>query len=177
VNGHEQKKRSVRASRKMEDKKMKKTALMGKNLWKKVSVLSVSALLGVSLMACGAKGDSASQTKAETSAEAKESTKEAEVKESTKEAEAKESTKAAEAKDGTKAAEAKEEELKGKISDIKDFMFTVTTDDGKSYALNFDKKPEGLDKLKDGDEVVVHYTGELSEVDPFEGEILSIEKA
>jgi len=73
--------------------------------------------------------------------------------------------------------EAKEEELKGKISDIKDFMFTVTTDDGKSYALNFDKKPEGLDKLKDGDEVVVHYTGELSEVDPFEGEILSIEKA
>ena len=171
------KKRSVRASRKMEDKKMKKTALMGKNLWKKVSVLSVSALLGVSLMACGAKGDSASQTKAETSAEAKESTKEAEVKESTKETEAKESTKAAEAKDGTKAAEAKEEELKGKISDIKDFMFTVTTDDGKSYALNFDKKPEGLDKLKDGDEVVVHYTGELSEVDPFEGEILSIEKA
>ena len=171
------KKRSVRDSRKMEDKKMKKTALMGKNLWKKVSVLSVSALLGVSLMACGAKGDSASQTKAETSAEAKESTKEAEVKESTKEAEAKESTKAAEAKDGTKAAEAKEEELKGKISDIKDFMFTVTTDDGKSYALNFDKKPEGLDKLKDGDEVVVHYTGELSEVDPFEGEILSVEKA
>lgn len=171
------KKRSVRASRKMEDKKMKKTALMGKNLWKKVSVLSVSALLGVSLMACGAKGDSASQTKAETSAEAKESTKEAEVKESTKEAEAKESTKAAEAKDGTKAAEAKEEELKGKISDIKDFMFTVTTDDGKSYALNFDKKPEGLDKLKDGDEVVVQYTGELSEVDPFEGEILSVEKA
>lgn len=171
------KKRSVRASRKMEDKKMKKTALMGKNLWKKVSVLSVSALLGVSLMACGAKGDSASQTKAETSAEAKESTKEAEVKESTKEAEAKESTKAAEAKDGTKAAEAKEEELKGKISDIKDFMFTVTTDDGKSYALNFDKKPEGLDKLKDGDEVVVHYTGELSEVDPFEGDILSVEKA
>ncbi len=171
------KKRSVRASRKMEDKKMKKTALMGKNLWKKVSVLSVSALLGVSLMACGAKGDSASQTKAETSAEAKESTKEAEVKESTKEAEAKESTKETEAKDGTKAEEAKEEELKGKISDIKDFMFTVTTDDGKSYALNFDKKPEGLDKLKDGDEVVVHYTGELSEVDPFEGEILSIEKA
>lgn len=147
---------------------MKKTALMRKNLWKKVSVLSVSALLGVSLMACGAKGDSASQTKAETSAEAKESTKEAEVKESTKEAEA---------KDGTKAEEAKEEKLKGKISDIKDFMFTVTTDDGKSYALNFDKKPEGLDKLKDGDEVVVHYTGELSEVDPFEGEILSIEKA
>ena len=162
------KKRSVRASRKMEDKKMKKTALMGKNLWKKVSVLSVSALLGVSLMACGAKGDSASQTKAETSAEAKESTKEAEVKESTKETEA---------KDGTKAAEAKEEELKGKISDIKDFMFTVTTDDGKSYALNFDKKPEGLDKLKDGDEVVVHYTGELSEVDPLEGEILAIAKA
>ena len=69
------------------------------------------------------------------------------------------------------------EELKGKISEIKDFMFTVTTEDGKSYALNFDKKPEGLSEVKDGDEVVVHYTGELSEADAFKGEVLSVEKA
>ena len=93
---------------------------------------------------------------------------------SVKSAEGKESAKSEEAKQG----ETKEgEELKGKISDIKDFMFVVTTDDGKIYALNFDKKPEGLEELKDGDEVIVHYTGELSEVDPFEGEILSVEKA
>ena len=69
------------------------------------------------------------------------------------------------------------EELKGKIDEIKDFMFTVTTDDGKTYALNFDKKPEGLENVKDGDEVIVHYSGELSEVDSFTGEILSVEKA
>ena len=135
---------------------MKKNLLNEKkNLWKKISILSVSALLGISLMACGGKGTSPQDN-------------------SVKSAEGKESAKSVEAKQG----ETKEgEELKGKISDIKDFMFVVTTDDGKIYALNFDKKPEGLDKLKDGDEVVVHYTGELSEVDPFEGEILSIEKA
>ena len=116
---------------------MKKNLLNEKkNLWKKISILSVSALLGISLMACGGKGAA---------------------------------SKGSSVKEG--------EELKGKISDIKDFMFVVTTDDGKIYALNFDKKPEGLEELKDGDEVIVHYTGELSEVDPFEGEILSVEKA
>ena len=56
-------------------------------------------------------------------------------------------------------------------------MFTITTKEGKSYALNFDKKPEGLSDVKDGDDVVVEYTGKLSEVDPFEGEILSVKKA
>ena len=135
---------------------MKKNLLNEKkNLWKKISILSVSALLGISLMACGGKGTTSKGS-------------------SVKSAEGKESAKSEEAKQG----EAKEgEELKGKISDIKDFMFVVTTDDGKIYALNFDKKPKGLEELKDGDEVIVHYTGELSEVDPFEGEILSVEKA
>ena len=135
---------------------MKKNLLNEKkNLWKKISILSVSALLGMSLMACGGKGTSPQDN-------------------SVKSAEGKENAKSEEAKQG----EAKEgEELKGKISDIKDFMFVVTTDDGKIYALNFDKKPEGLEELKDGDEVIVHYKGELSEVDPFEGEILSVEKA
>ena len=75
------------------------------------------------------------------------------------------------------STEKKTEELKGSISDIKDFMFTITTKEGKSYALNFDKKPEGLSDVKDGDDVVVEYTGKLSEVDPFEGEILSVKKA
>ena len=134
---------------------MKKNLLnKKKNLWKKISILSVSALLGISLMACGGKGAASKGS-------------------SVKSAEGKENAKSEEAKQG----ETKEgEELKGKISDIKDFMFVVTTDDGKIYALNFDKKPEGLEELKDGDEVIVHYTGELSEVDPFEGEILSVEK-
>ena len=89
---------------------MKKNLLNEKkNLWKKISILSVSALLGMSLMACGGKGTSPQDN-------------------SVKSAEGKENAKSEEAKQG----EAKEgEELKGKISDIKDFMFVVTTDDGK----------------------------------------------
>ena len=135
---------------------MKKNNLTEKNtMWKKVAVLSLSVLMGASMMACGAKGGAATADK-NTSIAASETVKGSE-------------------KAGEKNAEG--EELKGKISEIKDFMFTVTTDDGKSYALSFDKKPEGLSEVKDGDEVVVHYTGELSEVDTFTGEILSVEKA
>ena len=110
------------------------------------------------MMACGSSSgsDKASTEKTTVASEAAKETKKA----------------------GEKAEEKSEaQELKGKVSEIKDFMFTVTTDDGKSYALNFDKKPEGLDKVKEGDEVIVHYTGELSEVDSFTGEILSVEKA
>ena len=56
-------------------------------------------------------------------------------------------------------------------------MFSIKTDDGKEYALNFDKAPEGLSEVKEGDEVTVEYTGELSEVDSFTGTILSVKKA
>ena len=56
-------------------------------------------------------------------------------------------------------------------------MFSIKADDGKEYALNFDKAPEGLSEVKAGDEVVVKYTGELSEVDSFTGTILSVKKA
>ena len=140
---------------------MKKNTLTEKNtMWKKATVLSLSVLMGVSMMACGAKGGAATADK-NTSIAAS--------------AAVKGSEKAGEKKAEEKNAEG--EELKGKISEIKDFMFTVTTDDGKSYALSFDKKPEGLSEVQDGDEVVVHYTGELSEVDTFTGKILSVEKA
>ena len=37
--------------------------------------------------------------------------------------------------------------------------------------------PEGLSDVKEGDEVTVTYTGELSEVDAFTGTIISVEKA
>lgn len=145
---------------------MKKNNLTEKNtMWKKAAVLSLSVLMGASMMACGAKGGAATADK-NTSIAASET-----VKGSEKAGEKKAEEKKAEEKN------AEGEELKGKISEIKDFMFTVTTDDGKSYALSFDKKPEGLSEVKDGDEVVVHYTGELSEVDTFTGEILSVEKA
>ena len=67
--------------------------------------------------------------------------------------------------------------MTGTISDIKDFMFTVSAD-GKDYAFTFeaDKKPEGLSEVKDGDKVTVTYTGTVNEVDAFDGTILSVTK-
>ena len=49
-----------------------------------------------------------------------------------------------------------EKELTGTIDEIKDFMFVITDEN---------------------DTVTVKYTGTISEVDPFEGEVLSVEKA
>ena len=65
-------------------------------------------------------------------------------------------------------------ELIGKVDEIKDFMFIVTDEDNVSYAFTFDEKPEGLDKIAVGDRVLVNYTGTISEVDPFMGEIMKI---
>ncbi len=67
-------------------------------------------------------------------------------------------------------------EVKGTMDEIKDFMFTVTDDDKVSYAFTFEEKPEGLKEVSVGDKVIVKYTGTISMVDPFMGEILSVEK-
>ena len=68
-------------------------------------------------------------------------------------------------------------EQKAALDEVKDFMFVVTDKDGVSYALNFEKKPEGLADVSVGDSVTVTYTGELSEIDPFTGTILRVEPA
>ena len=52
-------------------------------------------------------------------------------------------------------------------------MFTIESDKG-IYAMTFDTAPEGLSDVKEGDEVTVTYTGELSEVDAFTGTIISV---
>ena len=67
-------------------------------------------------------------------------------------------------------------EVKGTIDEIKDFMFIVTDDNKVSYAFSFEEKPEGLKEVSVGDKVIVKYTGSISMVDPFMGEILSVEK-
>lgn len=67
-------------------------------------------------------------------------------------------------------------EVNGTIEEIKDFMFIVTDDDKVSYAFTFEEKPEGLGEVSVGDKVIVKYTGTISMVDPFMGEILSVEK-
>ena len=67
-------------------------------------------------------------------------------------------------------------ELTGTIDEIKDFMFVVTDKNGTSYGFTFEEKPEGLENVSNGDTVTVKYTGTVSEVDPFEGEVISVEK-
>ena len=62
------------------------------------------------------------------------------------------------------------------VDEIKDFMFIVTDDNKVCYAFTFEERPEGLDEIAVGDKVIVKYTGTISEVDPFRGKILSIEK-
>ncbi len=83
---------------------------------------------------------------------------------------------AAEENGETENTEEDASEVTGTLDEIKDFMFVVTDDAGTSYAFPFEEKPENLDQLEVGDQVVVKYTGTISEVDPFTGDILSIEK-
>lgn len=71
---------------------------------------------------------------------------------------------------------AEKKELTGTIDEIKDFMFVVTDKNGTSYEFTFEEKPEGLENVSNGDTVTVKYTGTVSEVDPFEGEVISVEK-
>ena len=68
-------------------------------------------------------------------------------------------------------------ELTGTIDEIKDFMFVVTDENDTPYSFNFEEKPEGLENVSNGDTVTIKYTGTISEVDPFEGEVISVEEA
>ena len=63
----------------------------------------------------------------------------------------------------------------GTFMEKKDFMFTVQDERGHYFGFNFDVKPENYEDFENGDIVKVTYTGTITEVDPFEGEILSIE--
>ena len=78
--------------------------------------------------------------------------------------------------DAEESEETEKESVTGTIEEIKDFMFTIESDKG-TYAMTFDTAPEGLSDVKEGDQVTVTYTGELSEVDAFTGTIISVEKA
>ena len=72
------------------------------------------------------------------------------------------------------AAEEDSSEVIGTVEEIKDFMFIVTDNEDVSYAFTFEEKPEDLDKIAVGDQVIVTYTGTISEVDPFMGQIIEI---
>ena len=71
-----------------------------------------------------------------------------------------------------------ESKLSGTLDEKKDFMFVVTDEKGASYEFTFDAsaKPEGLDDVAEGDSVTVTYKGTISEADPFDGTVISVEK-
>ena len=76
---------------------------------------------------------------------------------------------------GSKESNA-EQTLTGTFMDKKDFMFTILDERGRYYGFNFDVKPADYPNVENGDIVTVTYTGTVTEVDPFDGEIISIEK-
>ena len=83
----------------------------------------------------------------------------------------------AEQQEETTKETTEEKELTGTIDEIKDFMFVVTDAKDTPYSFTFDEKPEGLDNVSAGDTVIVKYIGTISEVDAFEGKVISVEKA
>ena len=75
---------------------------------------------------------------------------------------------------GTEQNQAAEEKsLTGTLDEV----FVVTDDSGVSYSLTLEGGEATLDGLAAGDRVTVTYTGVLSEVDAFEGTVLSVVKA
>ena len=112
-------------------------------------LLACTALLAASLTACGSKP--AENTPAGSSASDSSSSSDSASAEST---------------------------LSGTLDEKKDFMFVVTDEKGASYEFTFDAsaKPEGLDDVSEGDSVTVTYKGTVSEADPFDGTVISVEK-
>lgn len=145
----------------------------------KKNLLLTAALAGVLALAtaCSSQGTTTATTAAQTTAAETTAAKEtAEVKETADAKETADKKETADAKETTeKADEEKESTMTGTISDIKDFMFTITSD-GNDYAFTFDndKKPEGLAEVKDGDKVTVTYTGTVSAVAAFSGTVVSV---
>ncbi|MDR4006684.1 MAG: hypothetical protein Q3X01_03280 [Agathobaculum sp.] len=72
-----------------------------------------------------------------------------------------------------------ENTLTGSLDEKKNGMFVVTDAEGAAYEFTYDPSdtPKGLDDAAEGDSVTVTYTGTVSEVDSFDGTIISVEKA
>ena len=72
-----------------------------------------------------------------------------------------------------------ENTLTGSLDEKKNGMFVVTDAEGAAYEFTYDPSdtPKGLDDVAEGDSVTVTYTGTVSEVDSFDGTVVSVEKA
>ena len=64
----------------------------------------------------------------------------------------------------------------GTLESKKDTMFIIVNESGEAYPVGFEQAPEGYGELKEGDRVVMEYTGKLSVVDSFTGEIISLRR-
>ena len=134
---------------------------------KKRYALLLTGLLTLSLAAgCGAKTDNAGETSAPAVSEsqAAESTEQTADVQNTAD------------QDNGSNDQGEEKTITGTIDEIKDFMFVITDESGAAYEFSFETAPEGLENVAGGDTVKVTYTGEISEVDPFNGTVISVEK-
>lgn len=129
-------------------------------IMKKRYALLLTGLLILSLAAgCGAKIDNAGETSSP-------AVSESQAAESTEQTADVQNT----------ADQGEEKTITGTIDEIKDFMFVITDESGAAYEFSFETAPEGLENVAGGDTVKVTYTGEISEVDPFNGTVISVEK-
>ena len=65
--------------------------------------------------------------------------------------------------------------ISGTVESIKDFQFVIYDENNNYYQFSFEETPKGLENVKVGDSVIVSYTGTVSEIDPFIGEVISVE--
>jgi len=129
-------------------------------IMKKRYALLLTGLLTLSLAAgCGTKTDNAGETSAP-------AVSESQAAKSTEQTADVQNT----------ADQGEEKTITGTIDEIKDFMFIITDESGAAYEFSFETAPEGLENVAGGDTVKVTYTGEISEVDPFNGTVISVEK-
>ena len=114
-------------------------------------VFACTALLAASLSACGSKPAENTDTGTASSAAASSSSSE----------------------------QQQENTLTGSLDEKKNGMFVVTDAEGAAYEFTYDPSdtPKGLDDAAEGDSVTVTYTGTVSEVDSFDGTVVSVEKA
>lgn len=134
---------------------------------KKRYALLLTGLLTLSLAAgCGTKTDNAGETSAPAVSESQAAESTEQTAESTEQTADVQNT----------ADQGEEKTITGTIDEIKDFMFIITDESGAAYEFSFETAPEGLENVADGDTVKVTYTGEISEVDPFNGTVISVEK-
>ena len=66
--------------------------------------------------------------------------------------------------------------ISGEIDEIKNYMFVLETGSDRSYAFPIENGYLELRGIREDDWVTITYSGELSEVRAFDGELISVEK-